>query len=263
MALLLVVVGTLGLVIGSFLNVVIHRVPRGESLIRPGSHCPHCNEPVQMRHNVPLVGWLVLRGRCARCHAGISARYPLVELGTAVVFVAVTVQVTRLGMLAALPAYLFFAAVAIALTAIDLDVLRLPNAIVYPSYVVLAALLALASFLGGSVEPLMRAAVGAAVMFAFYLALVIVHPSGMGLGDVKLAGVIGAALGFLSYPALLIGAFAAFMIGGLVGVGLMLLRHATRKTAVPFGPSMLAGAFLAIFASAPLADAYSHLVQRA
>ena len=263
MTFLVTTIGILGLVIGSFLNVVIYRVPRGESLVRPGSHCASCGDPVRARHNVPLVSWVVLRGRCADCGAGISVRYPLVELGTALVFVAVTVQVARLGLLAALPAYLFFAAVGIALAAIDLDVLRLPNVIVYPSYIVLTALLALASYLEGSVEPLVRAAIGGAALFTFYLALVIVHPSGMGLGDVKLAGVIGAALGFLSYPALLIGAFAAFVIGGLVGVGLMLLRHATSKTAVPFGPSMLAGAFLAIFASVPLADAYSHLVQRA
>ena len=117
----------------------------------------------------------------------------------------------------------------------------------------LGALLTGASVLDGSVEPLVRAAIGAAVLFAFFLAVVVAYPGGMGLGDVKLAGVIGAALGFLSYPALVVGAFAAFVIGALAGVGLMVVRHATGRTAVPFGPFMVAGALLAIFASGPIA----------
>jgi leader peptidase (prepilin peptidase)/N-methyltransferase len=263
MTLLTGVVGLIGLVVGSFLNVVIHRVPRGESLVRPGSHCPHCSAPVRARHNVPVLGWLLLGGRCADCAARISVRYPLVELGTSLLFVAVTVQLDRLDLLQALPAYLFFIAVGVSLTAIDLDVRRLPNAIVYPAYVGLAVLLTGAAVFEGSVEPLVRAAVGAVVLFAFYLALILAYPQGMGFGDVKLAGVIGAALGFLSYPALVVGAFSAFVIGAVAGVGLMVVRHASGKTAVPFGPAMVAGALLAIFASAPLADAYVRLVQLA
>jgi leader peptidase (prepilin peptidase)/N-methyltransferase len=185
----------------------------------------------------------------------------LVELVTSLLFVAITIQLKRLDLVEALPAYLFFASIGIALTAIDLDVKRLPNAIVYPTYVVLAVLLTGASVLEGSLQPLLRAAVGAAALFTFYLGLVLAYPGGMGLGDVKLAGVIGAALGFLSYPAVVIGAFAAFLIGGLAGVALMALRRADRRTAVPFGPSMVAGALVAIFASSPLASAYVHLLQ--
>lgn len=263
MPILIALVAILGLVVGSFLNVVIYRVPRGESLVKPGSHCPHCGEAVRVRHNIPVLGWLLLRGRCADCDKPISIRYPLVELGTALLFVAITVQVVHLGLLAALPAYLFFAAVGIALAAIDLDVLRLPNVIVYPTYLVLAVLLTLASLVEGSPGPLVRAGIGAAALFAFYLAIAIIHPSGMGFGDVKLAGVIGAVLSFLSYPALVIGAFAAFVLGGLGAGALVLARRASGKSAIPFGPSMIAGALLAIFASAPLADAYSRLVQRA
>jgi leader peptidase (prepilin peptidase)/N-methyltransferase len=263
MPILVAAMALLGLAVGSFLNVVIYRVPRRESLVAPGSHCPNCDEAVRTRHNIPVFGWLLLRGRCADCREPISIRYPLVELVTALLFVAITVQLAHLGLLEALPAYLFFAAVGVALTAIDLDVLRLPNAIVYPAYVVLAALLTGASLLEGSLEPLVRAVIGAAALFAFYFALAVIHPHGMGFGDVKLAGVIGAALGFLSYPALVIGAFAAFLIGGLAAVGLVIVRRANGKTAIPFGPSMVAGALLAIFASAPLADAYSHVLQRA
>lgn len=187
-------------------------------------------------------------------------RYPLVELSTSILFVTIAMQLESLGLLGALPAYLFFGAVAVALTAIDLDVKRLPDVIVYPTFAVLVALLAVASVLEGSLEPLFRAAIGAASMFAFYLALVLVHPGGMGFGGVKLAGVIGAALGFLSYPAVVIGAFAAFVIGGLGGVAPMVLRRANRRTAVPLGPSMVSGALVAIFASAPLASAYLHLI---
>jgi leader peptidase (prepilin peptidase)/N-methyltransferase len=260
-AVLVVGVGVLGLLIGSFLNVVIHRVPMGESLVHPGSHCPHCDARVRARHNLPVLGFLLLRGRCADCALPISARYPLVELTTALLFVAVFVQLERLGLLEALPAYLFFASVGIALTVIDLDVKRLPNAIVYPTYAVLAGLLGIASALEGSVQPLLRAAVGSAALFAFYAVLVIAWPDGMGLGDVKLAGVVGAALGFLSYPALVVGAFAAFVLGGLVGVALIALSRASGRTAIPFGPFMVAGALVAIFASAPLAHAYLDLVQ--
>jgi leader peptidase (prepilin peptidase)/N-methyltransferase len=262
MPVLVAAMAALGLAVGSFLNVVIHRVPRGQSIVRPGSHCPSCASAIRVRDNLPVLSWLMLRGRCADCSARISPRYPLVELVTSMLFVAITVQLTRLGLLEALPAYLFFVSVGVALTAIDLDFMRLPNAIVYPTYVVLAALLTGAALLEGNAEPLLRAGIGAVVLFAFYLALVIVHPAGMGLGDVKLAGVIGAALGFISYPALLVGSFAAFLIGAAGGVVLLLARRASGSTAVPFGPSMILGALLAIFASTPLADTYVHLVQR-
>ena len=257
MPVLLAAMAFLGLAVGSFLNVVIHRVPRGESLVRPGSHCPGCDAEIRTRHNVPLVGWLVLRGKCADCAAPISARYPAVELVTAVLFVATTVQLAQLHLLAALPAYLFFVSAGIALTVIDLDVHRLPNAIVYPSYVAMAVLLTVASAVTGSVEPLIRAALGGAVLFTFFLALAFASPKGMGLGDVKLAGVLGMALGFLSYPAVFVGTFAAFLLGGLAGAALIVGRRAGRRTLVPFGPAMVAGALIALFASGPLIDAYS------
>jgi leader peptidase (prepilin peptidase) / N-methyltransferase len=263
MPFLVAAVALLGLAVGSFLNVVIHRVPRGESLLRPASHCPSCDHPVRARHNLPVVGWLMLHGRCADCAAPISVRYPMVELVTALLFVAVTVQVVHLHLTPALPAYLFFAAVGVALTAIDLDVLRLPNAIVYPSYLVLGALLGMAALIQGGPAPLIRAAIGAAALFTLYLALAIAYPAGMGFGDVKLAGVVGGALGFLSYSALIIGAFAAFAIGTVIALALMLSRSANRKTAIPFGPFMVGGALVALFASVPLAHLYSRLVHQA
>ena len=252
----LAVAAVLGLAVGSFLNVVIHRVPRDESLVRPGSRCPHCGSAVRRRHNVPVFGWLLLRGRCADCRAPISARYPLVEAGTAVLFVAVT---ARFGLSWELPAYLYLAAIAIALAAIDLDVLRLPNAIVLPSYAVAAVLLAPAAVAHGDGAALLRGLIAAAGLWLFYRILALV-PRGMGGGDVKLAPLLGFHLGFLGWSAVAVGAFVPFLLGGVIGAGLLASRLAGRKSRIPFGPAMLAGAFLAVFAAAPIADWYLDLL---
>ena len=254
--LLLSIVGLLGLSVGSFLNVVIHRVPRDESLIRPGSRCPHCGAAVRGRHNVPVFGWLLLRGRCADCKAPISARYPLVEAGTAALFVAVA---AKFGLSWELPAYLYLAAVAIALATIDLDVMRLPNAIVLPSYVVAAALLVPAAALRDDFAAIGRGLVAAAALWVFYMSLALIS-KGMGGGDVKLAPLLGFYLGWLGWSAVAVGAFAAFLLGGMVGAALMALKLAGRKSRIPFGPYMLAGAFLAVFAATPIADWYLTLL---
>jgi leader peptidase (prepilin peptidase)/N-methyltransferase len=251
---LLCIVGLLGLAVGSFLNVVIYRVPRDESLIRPGSHCPHCGSEVRNRHNVPVLGWLLLRGRCADCKAPISARYPLVEAGTAALFVAVA---AKFGWSWELPAYLYLAAVAIALAAIDLDVMRLPDKIVLPSYLVALVLLAPAVIAEHSWHAAARGLIAAVVL---WIAFELISLFGMGRGDVKLAPLLGLYLGWLGWSAVAIGMFAAFLLGGVLGVALMVTRLATRKTRVPFGPYLLAGAFLAVFASAPIAHWYSNLL---
>ena len=159
MAPLIVVIAVLGLAIGSFLNVVIYRVPGGESLSRPPSHCPSCGHRIRNRHDIPLLDWLVLRGRCADCRARIRVRYPLVELLTAVLFVAVALRIADLHQLAALPALLYFTAMGISLSMIDLDVGRLPNAIIYPSYLVLGSLLAIAGLVQHDAAALLRAGV--------------------------------------------------------------------------------------------------------
>jgi len=249
------IVALLGLAVGSFLNVVIHRVPRDESLVRPGSHCPQCGAEIRNRHNVPVLGWLLLRGRCADCRTPISVRYPLVEAGTAVLFVAVA---ARFGLSWTLPAYLYLAAVAIALALIDLDVMRLPNAIVLPSYLVAVVLLGTAALLGEGFGPLLRGLAAAALLWISYR--VLARLGGMGGGDVKLAPLLGFYLGWLGWGPVAVGAFAAFLLGGVVGVALMATRLAGRKTRIPFGPYMLAGAFLAVFAAAPITDWYVSLL---
>jgi len=253
---LLGVVGVLGLAVGSFLNVVIYRVPRGESLIRPASRCPHCGSGVRHRHNVPLLGWLLLRGRCADCAAPIGARYPLVEAGTAALFVAVA---AKFGWSWELPAYLYLAAVAIALAAIDLDVMRLPDRIVLPSYSVAVVLLIPAAIAGHSWDAAARGLLAAALTYALFWVLAVV-PKGMGWGDVKLAPLLGLYLGWLGWSSVAVGMFAGFLLGGIVGVALMLARLASRKSRIPFGPYMLTGAFVAVFAAAPIADWYVALL---
>jgi leader peptidase (prepilin peptidase)/N-methyltransferase len=255
--LLLVLVGLLGLAIGSFLNVVIYRVPRGESLVRPGSRCPSCGTEIRPWHNVPVVGWLVLRGRCAACGARISARYPVVEAGCAALFVLVAWRLWDLSLASAIPAYLYFTAVGLALAVIDLEHRRLPTVIVAPSYPVLAVLLGASALWQSDGWSFVRAVLGSAALFAFFFALAFIYPAGMGFGDVRLAGLVGGVLGYLSWSYWVIGSFAGFFLGALVGVVLIALRRGGRRTAVPFGPFMVAGALLALFVAAPLANWYS------
>ncbi|WP_409048546.1 A24 family peptidase [Microbacterium sp. HA-8] len=259
----LVLAAVFGLVIGSFLNVVVYRVPAGIPLTRE-SRCPACDAPVRAWQNVPVLSWMLLRGRCATCRTAISARYPLVEVATALAFLGVvwaaTERVAIAGVdassIGVLLAYLWLAAVSVALTLIDLDTQRLPNAIVLPSYVVAFGLFAVAASLGADPMGLVRAAVGAAAMYGFYALLRLIRPDGMGGGDVKLAGVLGMYLGWVGWGALAVGGFAAFVLGGLYGVAVIIARRAGRRDAIPFGPWMLAGAWLGIAAGEPLAQAY-------
>lgn len=248
------VAGLLGLVVGSFLNVVVHRVPRDESLLRPGSHCPACAAPVRRRHNVPVLGWLLLRGRCADCKAPISARYPLVELLTGALFAAVT---ARFGLAWELPAYLYLAAVAVALAAIDLDVMRLPHAIVVPSYSVALVLLAVPSAVHGDWAAPVRAVLAAGALYALYY--VLWFAGGMGGGDLGLAPLLGLYLGWLGWVPVLVGVCAGFLLGGVAGVALLAARAARRGGKVPFGPYMLAGALVAVLAAGPVAHWYTGL----
>ncbi len=250
---LAVLCGLLGLLVGSFLNVVVWRVPRGESVVRPASACTACGGAVRPRDNVPVVSWLLLRGRCRDCSAPVSRRYPLVELATAALFVVMAV---RFGLDPVLPAYLYLAAVGLALALIDLDCKRLPNALTLPSYPVVAALLGVGAALGSDSGDLVRALLGGVAMYAVYFTLCFAYPAGMGFGDVKLAGVLGMVTAWLGWGAWSIGLFLGFLFGGMFGVLVIAARRGDRKTAVPFGPFMLAGALVAILAGSELAAAY-------
>ena len=245
--------GLLGLLIGSFLNVVVWRVPRGESVVSPPSACPGCGTAIRPRDNVPVVSWLLLRGRCRDCGAAISARYPLVELACAGLFAAMAL---RFGLDPVLPAFLYLAAVGLALALIDVDCKRLPNALTLPSYPVAAVLLGIAALAGSSSGSIGRALLGGAAMYAVYFALCFAYPAGMGFGDVKLAGVLGLYVGWLGWGEWAVALFLGFLLGAVFGVGLLLVRRGGRKTAVPFGPFMLLGALLAVLWGSGLADAY-------
>jgi leader peptidase (prepilin peptidase)/N-methyltransferase len=253
---LAIVAGVFGLAIGSFLNVVIWRLPRHESLAHPASACPNCHHAIRARDNVPVVSWLILRGKCRDCGQPISKRYPLVELGTAIFFVAVTLGIES-GLVAldshtapaawSLPAFLYLAAVSVALAAIDLDVKLLPDRIVLPSIVIGLVLLAVPTIAFGDWWMLLRALIGSAAMFVFFWIIRFISPRGMGAGDVKLAALLGLYLGWLGWGNLIVGTFAAFLVGGIFGVVLILARRAGRKTGIPFGPWMLGGAWIGIF----------------
>lgn len=223
----------IGLVVGSFLNVVAYRVPRGESLVTPGSHCPACGHPIRWYDNVPLLGWLMLRGRCRDCGAGISATYLLIELATGVLFVAAYATV---GPSWRLPVLWAFISVLLAIALIDLRHMIIPNTIVLPS----AAVLLAASI---ALDPArwwhyVLAGVGAG---AFLLAVALVRPGGMGMGDVKLALMMGCALA----GGVVVALFSAFLFGGVAGVALMASGRRSRKDAIPFGPFLAAGGIMA------------------
>lgn len=244
----------LGLVIGSFLNVVIHRVPIGVSVASGRSRCPSCDNEIGARDNVPVASWVLLRARCRHCGEPISARYPAVELLTAVIF---GLLAWRFGYDWALPAYLYLGAIGVALAFIDLDTKRLPNVLVLPSYVVALVLLVVPAVLDSRWHDYLTAVLGGAALFVFYFIVAFIYPAGMGFGDVKLAGVLGIYLGWLGWGAVIVGGFLGFLLGAVVGIALMVTSSAGRKTQIPFGPFMVCGALIAVFLGPAIASWYS------
>jgi leader peptidase (prepilin peptidase)/N-methyltransferase len=240
--------GVLGAVLGSFLNVVAYRLPRHESLIRPRSRCPRCGTPVRPHDNIPVISWLLLRGRCRGCGAPIPARYPLVEALTAALCAGVVVAG---GSAARVALGLLTVLLVVPSALIDLDHRLIPNRITLPGA-------ALALILGTALDPSgepgrLLAGAGAG---GFLLVAAIAYPGGMGMGDVKLAGVLGLCLGSAVAPALL----TALLSGLLVGVA-VIVRTGTakgRKTAIPFGPFLALGALVGVYAGPALVHVYVH-----
>jgi leader peptidase (prepilin peptidase) / N-methyltransferase len=243
-----ILAGLAGLLAGSFANVVIHRVPRRESLVRPASRCPACAAPIAWRDNVPLLGWLLLRGRCRSCRAPIGIRYPLVELGMGLLWFLITLRLVGTGLGWAVPAYLALAFVCLVLAVIDATTRLLPNRITYPAFPVLLGLLLLASVGLGDLGRLARGLLAAVAVGGFFLLLALISPRGMGLGDVKLAPTLGLALGWLSWGTVAVGVFAGFLLGGLAGLAAIGALGLTRKSLLPFGPWLVAGALLGVLA---------------
>lgn len=254
---LLLAAGLLGLVFGSFANVVIARVPDGRSLVRPRSACPGCGAMVRGRDNVPVLSWLALRGRCRDCGMAISVRYPLIEVGSAALFVAMA---ARFGFDWALPAYWLFAWTLLCLTAIDLEHYRIPNRLTYPLTPVLAVLLVAAALVGGQPEVALRTVLGGLAAFGALLVLALISPRGMGLGDVKLAAFLGLGLGYLGWGHVALGFFVAFLLGGFTATVLLVLQLRDRKGHIPFGPWLAAGSVVAVLVGEPVIDAYLSLM---
>jgi leader peptidase (prepilin peptidase)/N-methyltransferase len=242
----------LGLLIGSFLNVVIHRVPVGESVVSPRSRCPGCGTELAWHDNVPVVSWLVLRARCRTCEVKISARYPFVEAGCAALFAALA---ARIGWEPELAAYLVAAAAMLALSVIDVDTKRLPDVIVLPATAVTAALLAVAAAVGDHWGDLGRAALGAVLGFAALFLIHVIRPDGLGFGDVKLALLCGLLLGWFGLAEVALGLYGGFALGAIVGVTLIAAGRARFGRAIPFGPFLVAGTLLMVLVGDPLADA--------
>ena len=237
-----------GAVIGSFLNVVAYRLPRRESLSHPGSHCPRCETPIRARDNIPVLGWLALRGRCRSCHEPIAVRYPLIEalsaaLAVAVVLVKHSPHDLALG--------LTLVAVLIAVSLIDLDHRIIPNKITAPAAVA-AVLIGLATRPSGVVAQLISGAAAAGFLLIFALA----YPAGMGMGDVKLAGVLGLFLG----PSVAVAILVAVLAGSLAG-GFVMARRGVkegRKTGIPFGPYLALGGVAALLVGPSIIHWYLH-----
>ncbi|HLF41151.1 MAG TPA: prepilin peptidase [Acidimicrobiia bacterium] len=253
-AALVVLVTVLGLAVGSFLNVVIWRVPRKLSVVRPGSHCPGCETPIRPVDNVPVASWLRLRGRCRHCGAPISVRYPLVELAGAVLFGAAA---ARFGWSWELPAYLVFFAALLAISAVDLEHYIVPDRISLPLMAVSVPLLGVAALGEGNGDAFVRALLGSVAAFGFLFALNIISPRGMGMGDVKLAVSLGMYLGWLGWGEVFLGLFLAFLLGAVVGLLLMGLRLRSRKDHVPFGPFLALGTVATVLWGDPILRWYT------
>jgi leader peptidase (prepilin peptidase) / N-methyltransferase len=235
-----------GMITGSFVGVVADRVPAGRSIVAPRSACPSCGTQIAAYDNVPVISWVLLGGHCRSCHARIPARYPLIELALGAAFAATAIVLRD--DLAALVLGLVFVAVLAAITLTDLERRVIPNAILLVGSVIGVGIIAVTD--PSSIPERAAAAAGAG---AFLLLFALIYPRGMGMGDVKLAAVMGLFLGVSVVPALFIG----ILLGALVGLALMLrYGSAARKHAVPFGPFLAIGGVAGLLAGSQMIDAY-------
>jgi leader peptidase (prepilin peptidase) / N-methyltransferase len=247
LAIVLALIG--GLIVGSFLNVCIYRLPRLESVVSPGSRCPGCGKPVRWFDNIPVVSWLILRGRCRDCHAPISAQYVIVEVVTAIVAVAIVV-LTPPGPL--LLSRLVLGVLLIVLFMIDLEHQILPNVITLPGIVVgfLFSLIAPP----GPISSLLGIVIGAGVLYAIAAGYYLVRKEeGMGMGDVKMLAMIGA---FLGWPAVILTLILSSLAGALIGIALILLTRADMRYAMAFGTFLALAALVAMLAGDPIVAWY-------
>lgn len=233
----------LGLLVGSFLNVVVYRVPLGLSIVRPGSFCPECGAPLTPLENIPVVSYLVLRGRCRRCGMRIPFRYPAIELLTGALFAA---NAARFGFSLALPAYTVLAAGLVALGAIDLERRLLPRAIVGVVGAAVVLLLLVPTAKDGTWTRFGVGAASSVGWFLLYWAIRRIDERFIGYGDARLVAVLGFALGWLGIGYVLGGFVLANFLGAVSGLALIISGRATRKTSIPFGPFLALGCEIAV-----------------
>lgn len=246
----------LGLAFGSFLTVVVHRVPRKESIVRPGSRCPSCGNEIRARDNVPVVSYLLLRGRCRQCGVRISPVYPLTELATGALFVAAALEFDRVLVAVMMAPFL---GLLVAIAVVDARHRVVPNRLVYPGLVLGAVLVLLGALLNEGVD-LVRSAIGFLAYGGGLLVVALIVPRGMGMGDVKLAALIGLFLGSLGLSYVAVAAAAGILAGGVGAIGAMAFAGYGRKATLPFGPFLAAGAVVAAFAGAELSRTYLRLL---
>ena len=246
----------LGLVVGSFLNVVIYRVPRHQSVVSPRSSCPYCATPILERDNIPILSWLVLRGRCRHCHGRISFRYPLVEAVGAGLFAGAAL---RVGFHWDLPAFLVLLAGLLALAWIDYEHLVLPTIIIYPTFAAVAGLLVIATMVDHQWHRLLIAVLCSAGWFLAFFVINALNPRWLGFGDVRLAPVLGLGLGWLGVRYVLLGFFSANLIGAIIGIALIATKKIERSQPIPYGVFLALGTVLALFAGSILLAPFQHL----
>jgi leader peptidase (prepilin peptidase)/N-methyltransferase len=236
-----------GLGVGSLLTTVVARLPGGEPLLRPPS-CRSCAHRLAWTELVPLVSWLWLGGRCRACSAPIGARPPLLELATGTLF---AVTAWRLGPTPELPAVLAFVAGGVALAAIDLEHFRLPTPLVRATLALVALGLVMAAALDGAIHPLLTAAIGALLFTGVLFVAHLVSPRSMGFGDVRLAAVLGAVLGWYGLGVVLSGLLLGHVLGAVLGLAIGLSRRRVRGVRLPFGPPLIAGALAVVLLAGP------------
>lgn len=251
------IAAVLGLLCGSFANVLIARVPTNEQWWRGSSHCMACGHDIAWYDNVPLVSWIVLGAKCRHCKARISVQYPLVEVATAVLF---AVTVWRFGLSALAITLLYLAIVSVALSVIDLQHGRLPNQITYPTYLIVLCGLIAHAVLERDFSLLARGGIGMVALAGFYYVMRIASRRGMGLGDVMTAGFLGLVLGAVGWSAFAVGAIAGPLIGGVAGIVAMIASRRARGVRIPYGPWLIAGAWLGLICGDVISDWYLGIV---
>ena len=246
-----VIAGIVGLAVGSFLTVVVDRVPKKTSVVSPRSRCPNCGAEIRNRDNIPVVSYILLRGRCHSCGERISARYPLLEALTAAVFAGTAIVYASIYLIAML---CVFGAVMLAVAAIDLELRVIPNRITYPAFPVFAIAIVAGWAVGQELSPA-HALIGAVAYGGVFFVIALIAPRGLGMGDVKLTGLIGLVMGSLGLRYVGVAAGSAVLLGGVAGL-VALASGRGRKSMMPFGPFLAAGALVAVFWGERLADWY-------